>query len=129
MELAEQGIRNFIFGELGYTNYVNLFDQYGEGVGVSAKYNIEPRIHIKHQPNIDDLGSAHSLLINLEYYDILDPILVVQADNVFKFDLADLIKKHEERKALMSIALVEVEDTKQYGVAELGDEHEGKGIC
>lgn len=121
VELAEQGIRNFIFGELGYTNYVNLFDQYAEGVGVSAKYNIEPRLHIKHQPNLDDLGSAHSFWINKEYYDIQDPILVLQGDNIFKFDLADFAKKHEEREALMSIALVEVEDTEQYGVAELGE--------
>ncbi|RZN43557.1 MAG: hypothetical protein EFT35_00980 [Methanophagales archaeon ANME-1-THS] len=41
--LAEQGVRNFIFGERGYTNYTNLFDQYGEGIGFSAKYRIEPR--------------------------------------------------------------------------------------
>ena len=54
--LADQGVRDFIFGEYGYTNYTNLFDQYGEGVGFSAKYKIEPRVHIKHQPNLDDLG-------------------------------------------------------------------------
>ena len=33
--LAKQGVKNFIFGEYGYTNYSNLFDQYGEGVGFS----------------------------------------------------------------------------------------------
>ncbi|MDQ1279652.1 MAG: hypothetical protein QG670_914 [Thermoproteota archaeon] len=122
IELAEQGIRNFIFGELGYTNYANLFDQYAEGVGVSAKYNIEPRLHIKHQPNIDDLGSAHSFWINKEYYDIQDPILVVQGDNLFKLNLAGLVKEHERRKALMSIGLIKVENTEQYGVAKLGED-------
>ena len=101
------------------TNYINLFDQYGEGVGFSAKYKIFPRIHIKHQPNIDDLGSAHSLGLNLEYYDIRDPVLVVQGDNLFKFDIADFAQKHREKGAIMSIALVTVEDTRQYGVAEL----------
>ena len=74
--LAEQGVRNFIFGEFGYTNYTNLFDQYGEGVGFSAKYLIEPRVHIKHQPNLDDLGSADSYRLNVEYYDVRDPVLV-----------------------------------------------------
>ena len=121
IELAEQGIRNLIFGEHGYTNYVNLFDQYGEGVGVSAKYNIRPRLHIKHQPNLDDLGSAHSFWLNLEYYDINNPFLVVQGDNLFKFDIDDFVNKHLTQDALMSIALVEVENTAQYGVAELDD--------
>ncbi len=117
--LAEQGVRNFIFGEYGYTNYTNLFDQYGEGVGFSAKYRIEPRVHIKHQPNLDDLGSADSYRLNMEYYDVHDPVLVVQGDNLFDIDLDDFIKKHEERGALMTIALTRVEKVEAYGIAEL----------
>jgi NDP-sugar pyrophosphorylase family protein len=117
--LAEQGVRNFIFGEYGYTNYTNLFDQYGEGVGFSAKYKIEPRVHIKHQPNLDDLGSADSYRLNIEYYDVLDPVLVVQGDNLFDIDLDDFIKKHEEKGALMTIALTRVEKVEEYGIAEL----------
>ncbi|MEM3437831.1 MAG: NDP-sugar synthase [Nitrososphaerales archaeon] len=120
--LAEQGVRNFIFGENGYINYINLFDQYGEGVGFSAKYKIEPRVHIKHQPNLDDLGSADSYRLNMEYYDVKDPVIVVQGDNIFKIDLNDFLKKHEERGAMMSIALFRVENVKDYGVAELGQD-------
>ncbi len=117
--LAEQGVRNFIFGEMGYTNYSNLFDQYGEGIGFSAKYRIEPRIHIKHQPNLDDAGSADSYRINMEYYDIRKPVIVVQGDNLFSFDLNDFIRKHEERNALMSIALIRVKNVEEYGVADV----------
>ena len=117
--LAEQGVRNFIFGEYGYTNYSNLFDQYGEGVGFSAKYRIEPRVHIKHQPNLDDLGSADSYKLNVEYYDVHDPVLVVQGDNLFDINLQDFTKKHEEKQALMSIGLTSVEEVEQYGIAEL----------
>jgi len=120
--LAEQGVRNFIFGERGYTNYSNLFDQYGEGVGFSAKYRIEPRVHIKHQPNLDDLGSADSYRLNMEYYDVRDPVLIVQGDNLFDINLADLIKKHEERGALMTICLTKVERTEEYGVAKLNED-------
>jgi NDP-sugar pyrophosphorylase family protein len=119
--LAKQGIRNFIFGEYGYTNYSNLFDQYGEGIGFSAKYQIEPRVHIKHQPNLDDLGSADSYRLNVDYYDVRDPVLVVQGDNLFNFDLKDFIKKHEEQNAIMTIALTKVEKVEQYGIAELSD--------
>jgi len=117
--LAEQGVRNFIFGEYGYTNYTNLFDQYGEGVGFSAKYKIEPRVHIKHQPNLDDLGSADSYRLNMEYYDVRDPVLVVQGDNLFDIDLDAFIKKHDEKGALMTIALTRVEKVEEYGIAEL----------
>jgi len=117
--LAEQGVRHFIFGEYGYTNYSNLFDQYGEGVGFSTKYQITPRVHIKHQPNLDDLGSADSYRLNMEYYDVHNPVLVVQGDNLFNIDLNDLIKTHEEKRALMTIALTRVEKTEGYGIAEL----------
>jgi NDP-sugar pyrophosphorylase family protein len=117
--LAEQGVRNFIFGEYGYTNYLNLFDQYGEGVGFSAKYKIEPRVHIKHQPNLDDLGSADSYRLNVEYYDVRDPVLVVQGDNLFDIDLNDFIQRHEENGAIMTIALTRVEKVEEYGIAEV----------
>jgi len=119
--LAEQGIRNFIFGERGYTNYVNLFDQYGEGIGFSAKYRIDPRVHIKHQPNLDDLGSADSYRLNVEYYDARDPVLVIQGDNLFTIDLRDFIRTHEVKGAVLTIALSEVENVEEYGMAELDD--------
>jgi len=117
--LAEQSVRDFIFGEYGYTNYSNLFDQYGEGVGFSAKYKIEPRVHIKHQPNLDDLGSADSYRLNMEYYDVRDTVLVVQGDNLFDIDLNDFIKRHKEKGAMMTIALTRVKKVEEYGIAEL----------
>lgn len=117
--LAEQGVRNFIFGEMGHTNYTNLFDQYGEGVGFSAKYRIYPRVHIKHQPNLDDLGSADSYRLNMEYYDVDDPVLVVQGDSLFELNLNDLIKKHEQNRAIMTIALTDVDKVEEFGIAKI----------
>jgi len=119
--LAEQGVRNFMFGEYGFTNYSNLFDQFGEGVGFSAKYQIVPRVHIKHQPNLDDLGSADSYRLNMQYYDINDPVLVVQGDNLFELDLKDLMAKHEEKNALMTVALTKVQEVEQFGIADLDE--------
>ena len=43
----------------------------GKELVVSAKRKIEPRAHIRHQPNLDDLGSADSQKLNVEYYDVL----------------------------------------------------------
>jgi NDP-sugar pyrophosphorylase family protein len=117
--LAEQGIKNFIFGEYGFTNYSNLFDQFGEGVGFSAKYDIKPRVHIKHQPNFDDLGSADSYRLNMQYYDVKDPVLVVQGDDLFELDVNDFMKTHQNKKAAMTIALTAVGKVEEFGVADL----------
>jgi NDP-sugar pyrophosphorylase family protein len=121
-ELAAQGVRNFIFGVKGYENYVTLFDYFKDGTDFSASYDVSPRVHIKYQPNVEDLGSADSVRINLEYYDIVDPVIVVQGDNLFDLDLASLLAFHEERKALMTVALTEVDDVEGYGIADLADD-------
>jgi len=118
--LSRQGIRNFIFGVKGYLNYRSLFDYFREGVGFSAYYGIEPRAHIKYQPNIPDMGSADSIGINLEYYDIQGPVLGVQGDNLFDVDLPDILSFHEKKDAAMTIVLTPVERTEEYGVADLG---------
>ncbi len=126
--LAEQGVRNFIFGEQGFTNYTNLFDQYGEGVGFSAKYNIQPRVHIKHQPNVDDLGSADSYRINMEYYDVKDPVIVVQGDSLFDINLGGLIKRHQEKGAVMTMALAKVGNPEGFGIVEMQNDFKIKNF-
>ncbi len=76
-------------------------------------------MHFKYQPNEDDVGSADSLRINLNYYDVDDPVIVVQGDNAYDIDLRRLIEKHEENEAFMTIALTQVKNTEEYGVADL----------
>lgn len=122
LALASQGVRNFILGEQGYTNYTDLFDQFGDGVGFSAKYDINPRIHIMHQPNMDDLGSADSYRLNVEYYDVEGPVIVVQGDNIFDINLEDLMRWHMKKGALMTIALFKTKNVEEYGVAYVDGE-------
>ena len=117
--LARQGIRNFIFGVKGYTNYRSLHDHFESGIGFSAKYGIKPRIHIKYQPNVEDHGSADSARINIEYYDIKDPIFAIQGDNIFDVEVKKLLDFHVKKEALMTIGLREVEDVKGFGIAEV----------
>lgn len=119
LSLANQGIRNFIFGVKGYTNYRDLHDYFESGYGFSARYDIKPRVHIKYQPNIDDLGSADSARINMEYYNVKDPVFAVQGDNIFDVNLKELVDFHEKKGALMTIALREVEDVEGYGIADI----------
>jgi NDP-sugar pyrophosphorylase family protein len=119
LSLANQGIRNFIFGVKGYTNYRDLHDYFESGFGFSARYGIKPRVHIKYQPNIDDLGSADSARINMEYYNVRDPVFAVQGDNIFDVNLKELVEFHQKKGAIMTIALREVEDVEGYGIADI----------
>ncbi|MDH7477067.1 MAG: NDP-sugar synthase [Candidatus Bathyarchaeota archaeon] len=119
LSLARQGIRNFIFGVKGYTNYRDLHDYFESGYGFSTRYGIKPRVHIKYQPNIEDLGSADSARINMEYYNVKEPVFAVQGDNIFDVNLKELVEFHEKKGALMTIALREVEDVEGYGIADI----------
>jgi len=119
LSLARQGIRNFIFGVKGYTNYRDLHDYFESGYGFSARYGISPRVHIKYQPNFNDLGSADSARINMEYYNVRDPVFAVQGDNIFDVDLKELVEFHQKKGAVMTIALREVEDVEGYGIADI----------
>lgn len=122
LSLARQGIRNFIFGVKGYTNYRDLHDYFESGFGFSARYGIDPPVHIKYQPNVDDLGSADSARINMDYYDVRDPVFAVQGDNIFDVDVAELIDFHEKKGAVMTIALRPVENVEGFGIADINKE-------
>jgi NDP-sugar pyrophosphorylase family protein len=119
--LARQGIKNFIFGVQGYTNYRDLHDYFESGVGFSARYNIKPRIHIKYQPNVVDYGSGDSARINLEYYDITERLFAVQGDNIFDIDLEEFMAFHTSKGGILTIGLRKVPDVTGFGVAEVDE--------
>lgn len=119
VELAKQGVQHFIFGVKGYINYKNLHDYFDDGIPLSAKYGITPRIHIKYQPHDEDIGSADSLRIILNYYDITDPILVMQGDNLFDLDLKDMLRTHLQKKTFLTLALTHVKNVEDYGIISL----------
>ena len=119
LSLANQGIRHFIFGVKGYTNYRDLYDYFESGIGFSARYNVKPRVHIKYQPNVDDLGSADSARINMDYYEVKTPVLAVQGDNIFDINVKDLVTFHRKKCALMTIVLREVNNVEGLGIADI----------
>jgi NDP-sugar pyrophosphorylase family protein len=103
----------------GYTNYRDLHDYFGSGYGFSARYDIKPRVHIKYQPNVTDVGSADSAMINMEYYNIKDPVFAVQGDNIFDVNVQNLVEFHEQKGAIMTIVLREVDNVEGYGIADV----------
>ncbi len=119
LSLASQGIRNVIFGVKGYTNYRDLYDYFESGYGFSARYNIKPRLHIKYQPNVNDLGSADSASINMEYYNLKSPVFAVQGDNIFDVKVKSLIDFHREKGAALTIVLREVDNVEGLGIADI----------
>ena len=119
LSLASQGIRNFIFGVKGYTNYRDLYDYFESGYGFSVRYNIKPRIHIKYQPNVPDLGSADSARINMEYYELNNPVFAVQGDNIFDIKIKSLIDFHKEKCSCLTIVLREVDNVEGLGIADI----------
>ncbi len=119
LSLASQGIRNFIFGVKGYTNYRDLYDYFESGAGFSARYNIKPHIHIKYQPNVPDLGSADSARINMDYYELNSPIFAVQGDNIFDMKVKNLIDYHKEKESMLTIVLREVDNVEGLGIADI----------
>jgi NDP-sugar pyrophosphorylase family protein len=119
LSLASQGVRNFVFGVKGYTNYRDLYDYFESGLGFSVRYNIKPRIYIKYQPNVDDLGSADSARINMEYFDLVNPVFAVQGDNIFDIKVKKLMDFHKEKESCLTIVLREVENVEGLGIADI----------
>ena len=119
LSLASQGIRNFIFGVKGYTNYRDLYDYFESGAGFSATYNIKPHIHIKYQPNVPDLGSADSARINIEYYELNSPIFAAQGDNIFDLKVKNLMDFHRAKESCLTIVLREVDNIEGLGIADI----------
>jgi NDP-sugar pyrophosphorylase family protein len=74
---------------------------------------------MKYQPNIDDLGSADSARINMDYYNVEDPVFAVQGDNIFDVDVKEIVKFQEKKGAVMTIALREVENVEGFGIADI----------
>ncbi|QKQ99582.1 NDP-sugar synthase [Metallosphaera tengchongensis] len=122
LELAKQGVKEFIFGVKGYVNYKSIFDTFKEGIGFSARYRIKPRVHFKYQPRVDSIGNADSVRINMDYYRIDGITLVIQGDNLIKLNLQDLIDYHLSRGSLMTIVLKKWKDVREFGVADLGED-------
>jgi NDP-sugar pyrophosphorylase family protein len=120
LSLASQGMRNFIFGVKGYHNYRDLYDYFESGYGFSAKYNVKPRIHIKYQPNVEDIGSADSIRINMEYFDLKNhPLFVAGGDDIFDISIKSLLDFHKEKGAALTIVLREVENVEGLGIADI----------
>jgi len=120
LHLAQQGVEEFYFGVRGYHNYRDIYDYFREGSWFAVKYG--RKIRIRYMPRVETRGNAEAVLSTLEYYDIEEPVLVIQGDNVFKLDVQDMYNFHRSKKAFITIALKEeTGDLSEFGVAAVDE--------
>jgi len=105
--LKEQGIQNFIFACDNMSNQITSYFSDGKRFGVDIKYVVseEPK------------GRALSIKMARNFFD--KTFLVWYGDTLCRFDLADMIRVHNDSKALSTIALTTVSNPLNYGVVKM----------
>lgn len=92
-----------------------IMDYFGDGSDFGLKINYL----IEESP----MGTAGALILLKRQGEIFkEDFLTVNADNLFDLDAASWFDFHKENKSAATIALTEVEDPSQFGVADL-DSH------
>lgn len=130
VKLARQGVSEFYMGVSGYLNYREVYDYFGEGLKIRLKYDL-PNVRIRYQPNEESVGSADCARIIMEYYDIREPVLIVQGDLLFNLDLQGMWSFHMKKNSFMTIAvkyLEREEELPHFGVADIDSEDRIRGF-
>ncbi|MFN7105979.1 MAG: nucleotidyltransferase family protein, partial [Pyrobaculum sp.] len=118
--LSQQGVEEFYFGVRGYHNYRDIYDYFREGSWFVVKYG--RNIRVRYMPRVETRGNAEAILSTLEYYNIKEPVLVVQGDNIFTLDVKNMYEFHKSRQAFITIALKEESgDLSEFGVAAVNE--------
>ncbi|MBP1448750.1 MAG: NDP-sugar synthase [Thermoproteus sp.] len=119
VNLARQGIEEVLLGVRGYHNYRDVYDYFGEGYWLEREYGV--RVRLRYMPRAETRGNAEAVKISLEYYDVKEPVVVVQGDNLFNIDLDAFYAFHRSKRAFMTIALKEEERLEEFGVAAVDE--------
>jgi len=106
-KLSREGIDEIIVTTNYFANHLRA------ALGDGSKYGV--RIH--HVEEKTPLGTAGSVK-NSECL-IDETFAIVQGDNQFEFNLSDVVRVHRKLGALATLALIEVENPSEYGIAEL----------
>lgn len=120
--IQAQGVRRMIVIARGLENryQIKLVMGYGERAGRELWIGYS-------RPRFDaqNTGSADATLLNLDHWDITDPILVLPTDSLFDLEIAELLAFHSERDALVTIATMlrsPREIAGKYGLVVVDDE-------
>jgi len=123
LSLARDGIEEVYLGVRGYVNYTTLFDYFREGYWLKKKYGLEKEIRIRYMPRYNSLTNGDAVHYTMNYYEIREPVVVIQGDNIYELNIQEMYKWHKQKKAFMTIALQPVEDVTGFGVAKIRDDY------
>lgn len=93
-----------------------------EHVGDGSEYGIKAKFSIEQTP----LGRGGGIKKAMKILENWQDALVLNGDNLWKLDLKAMMKKHESRKAIATIAVVPLKSP--YGVIEFNDHDEILGF-
>jgi NDP-sugar pyrophosphorylase family protein len=83
----------------------------GERFGIHVTYSVENPI----------LGTAGALTRLRDFFD--DTFVVIYGDDLTDLNISSLVRFHQAKEALATVALLEVDNPTNYGIAEVDDEY------
>lgn len=123
LSLARDGVEEVYLGVRGYVNYTTLFDYFREGYWLKKKYGLEKEVRIRYMPRYESTTNGDAVWYTMRYYDIKEPVVVIQGDNIYQLSLGEMYEWHRKKNAFMTIALQPVNDVTGFGVAKIDDDH------
>jgi mannose-1-phosphate guanylyltransferase/phosphomannomutase len=105
--LKKGGIKKIVFSSDFMADQIMKYFSNGEKFGVDIKYVSSQK----------PMGRALAIKLARNYFD--KTFLVWYGDTLCKFDLADMIRTHNDNKALATIALTTVSNPLNYGVVKM----------
>jgi len=108
-QLKHQGIRRVIL----CTGY--LADQVETEFGDGRALDLE----ISYSKELEPLGTAGAVKLAQSHLGHASEFLVMNGDSFLEIDLRQLIQFHRDRGALVSMAVVRVEDSSRYGTVQV----------
>jgi D-glycero-alpha-D-manno-heptose 1-phosphate guanylyltransferase len=108
-QLRSQGIRRLVF----CTGY--LADQIQKHFGDGHKWDVS----IEYSKELQPLGTAGAVKLAESYLQNASKFLVMNGDSFMEVDLDRLTKFHQQRKAIVSMAIRRVDNASRYGTVQM----------
>ncbi|MBU2559562.1 NDP-sugar synthase [archaeon] len=123
--MARQGFNEFILAGKGVRNTLFIKEFFKEGSGFSRRIGLKSDANFMYQPKYEDRGNADAVRFCMDFYDIGGDVLVVGGDHILDITLADLIRFHRSKNALVTVGLKELDETEDispFGVVEMASD-------
>ena len=116
-QLKKAGIEEVVFACSYHHEVLEKHVGPGKRYGVKAHYSVEKI----------PLGRGGGIKKAMQLLDKdWENVIITNGDNLWKLDLAELIKKHEEKKAIATVVVVPLKSP--YGIVEFNDQDQIVGF-